>query len=74
MIGKFVARGCVGMIRAYQVVISPVLPASCRFHPSCSEYAIQAVEKHGPLRGLWLAAKRIGRCQPLCKGGYDPVP
>ncbi|HJU76169.1 MAG TPA: membrane protein insertion efficiency factor YidD [Gemmatimonadaceae bacterium] len=70
----YLARGCIGAIRAYQVIIGPLLPASCRFHPSCSEYALEAIGKYGALRGSWLAAKRIVRCQPLCKGGYDPVP
>ncbi len=60
-------------IRVYQVVISPLLPKRCRFYPTCSSYAIQAIEKHG-LRGLWLALKRILKCHPLHPGGYDPVP
>ena len=61
-------------VRAYQVVLSPLLPASCRYQPSCSNYAIEALEKHGALRGSWLAAKRIARCHPFHPGGYDPVP
>jgi putative membrane protein insertion efficiency factor len=65
---------CIGAIRAYQVVLGPLLPASCRFHPSCSEYALEAVRRYGALKGTALAAKRIARCQPFCKGGYDPVP
>ena len=60
-------------IRVYQAVISPLLPKRCRFYPTCSSYAIQAIEKHG-LRGLWLALKRILKCHPLHPGGYDPVP
>ena len=62
------------LIRGYQVTISPLLPASCRYYPSCSAYAVEAIEKHGALRGTWLAMKRIGRCHPFRPGGYDPVP
>jgi len=61
-------------VRGYQVAISPILPASCRYYPSCSAYAVEAIEKHGALRGSWLAMKRIGRCHPFRPGGYDPVP
>jgi uncharacterized protein len=61
-------------VRGYQVSISPLLPASCRYHPSCSSYAIEAFERHGVVRGGWLAAKRIVRCNPFVAGGYDPVP
>ena len=63
-----------GLIRFYQKLISPALPAACRFHPSCSHYGYEAVEKHGFFKGGWLAIKRIGRCHPLHSGGYDPVP
>lgn len=58
----------------YQHAISPYNPAVCRFTPTCSTYAIQAVEKYGPGKGLWLAFKRILRCHPLNPGGYDPIP
>jgi putative membrane protein insertion efficiency factor len=61
-------------VRGYQVSLSPLLPASCRYHPSCSAYAIEALEKHGALRGSFLAAKRILRCNPFVAGGFDPVP
>jgi hypothetical protein len=67
-------RLLVGLIRAYKRLISPVLPPACRFVPTCSEYAAAAVEKHGPLRGVFLAARRIVRCAPWHPGGFDPVP
>lgn len=60
-------------LRLYKTFISPFLPPACRFEPTCSEYAMQAVEKYGALRGTWLGVKRILRCQPFSKGGYDPV-
>lgn len=63
-----------GLIRFYQLAVSPVLPASCRFYPSCSAYALEAVEKHGPIAGSWLAARRVCRCHPWNDGGVDPVP
>ncbi|MEH6453371.1 MAG: membrane protein insertion efficiency factor YidD [Psychromonas sp.] len=61
-------------IRLYQIVISPMIGPRCRFTPTCSQYAIEAVESHGVLKGCWLAAKRLIKCQPLSEGGYDPVP
>ncbi|MGH9405777.1 MAG: membrane protein insertion efficiency factor YidD [Terriglobia bacterium] len=62
------------VIRIYQVLISPALPSSCRFYPTCSAYAYEAVETWGFERGLWLAWRRVARCHPFGKGGYDPVP
>lgn len=61
-------------IRFYQGAISPLLPASCRFQPTCSQYAVEAIMKHGPVKGLWLAIRRIARCHPWGGSGYDPVP
>lgn len=61
-------------IRAYQLVISPHLAPSCRFQPTCSQYAIEAIQEHGPTRGLWLTARRLSRCHPFSPGGFDAVP
>ena len=62
------------LLRAYQLCLSPLLGPSCRFYPSCSHYAIEAIETHGALRGSWMSAKRICRCHPFNPGGFDPVP
>ncbi len=62
------------LIRGYQLLLSPLLPPSCRFYPSCSQYALEAVTRHGALRGGWLAARRLVRCHPFHPGGNDPVP
>jgi hypothetical protein len=62
------------MIRVYQLTLSPLLGPACRFYPSCSEYAIQAITRHGPLRGMWYALRRLLRCHPFHQGGFDPVP
>jgi len=62
------------LIRAYQLMLSPFFGGQCRFTPSCSQYASEAIGKHGTLRGCGLALRRIARCQPFCHGGYDPVP
>ena len=63
-----------GMIRAYQLLVAPILPLSCRYYPSCSHYAAEAVARHGPWRGSLLAARRLLRCHPWGGSGYDPVP
>ena len=62
------------LVRAYHYLISPLLPAACRFYPSCSSYAEQALQEHGALRGGWLAVTRVCRCGPWHPGGFDPVP
>ena len=64
---------CILLIRFYQLVISPLFPPTCRFYPTCSQYAIEAIQKKGVLRGVWLAIKRIAKCHPFHPGGYDPV-
>lgn len=72
-IRDFLAKVLVLAIRFYQIAISPFLAPSCRFYPSCSEYALTAIERHGPFRGAWLGLKRLARCHPFHPGGYDPV-
>ncbi|MET0808576.1 MAG: membrane protein insertion efficiency factor YidD [Pseudoxanthomonas sp.] len=67
-------RILIGLIRGYQIVISPHLGQCCRFHPSCSCYAAEAIQRHGPLKGVSLAAWRVLRCNPYNHGGFDPVP
>jgi uncharacterized protein len=64
----------IGLIRGYRLLISPLYPPTCRFQPTCSQYAIEAIAQHGTLRGSWLATQRILRCHPFHPGGYDPVP
>ncbi len=62
------------VIRIYQILLAPILGNNCRFHPNCSEYAIEAINRHGSINGLWLSIKRIARCNPWHLGGLDPVP
>jgi len=67
------AQLALGLIKLYQNTVSKVLPSVCRFRPTCSQYALEAIKKYGFARGSWLAAKRITRCNPFTEGGYDPV-
>jgi len=69
-----VRRAIIAVIRVYQRWISPAFPPACRFEPTCSAYAVGALDRHGVLKGGWLAIRRIGRCHPWNPGGYDPVP
>lgn len=71
---RLLALPLIWLVRAYQLFVSPFFPPSCRFHPTCSHYALEALEKHGPLRGAWLALRRVLRCHPWHPGGHDPVP
>ena len=71
---EFFKKFLIILIKIYQVCISPLFPACCRYTPTCSQYAIDAIKKYGPIKGFYLAAKRILRCNPFNEGGYDPVP
>ncbi|MDR1125551.1 MAG: membrane protein insertion efficiency factor YidD [Deltaproteobacteria bacterium] len=70
----YLRKLCIAPIRLYQCCISPLLPHSCRFYPSCSAYAVEAIAVHGVFRGAFLALRRLLRCHPFCDGGIDPVP
>ncbi|MDH4120335.1 MAG: membrane protein insertion efficiency factor YidD [Deltaproteobacteria bacterium] len=63
-----------GLIRAYQLLVSPLLPPVCRYHPTCSHYGMEAIRVHGALRGGWMTMRRVARCHPFHPGGFDPVP
>lgn len=67
-------RAVLALLRGYKRFVSPLLPPACRFYPSCSAYAAEAVEEHGVARGLWLGLRRLARCHPWSRGGFDPVP
>ncbi len=71
---KPVSKIFIGLIRFYQGAISPMTPPSCRYQPTCSQYAVEAIQKYGAVKGSWLALKRIARCHPWGGSGYDPVP
>jgi hypothetical protein len=72
--GGLAVRIALGLLRAYKVLVSPMFAGSCRFLPSCADYAAEAIAVRGVVRGTWLAARRLARCHPLCAGGHDPVP
>ncbi|HBY64765.1 MAG TPA: membrane protein insertion efficiency factor YidD [Solibacterales bacterium] len=67
-------RVVLGALRFYKHAVSPLLPPACRFLPTCSEYMAEAVERHGAARGVWMGLRRLGRCHPFHRGGFDPVP
>ena len=67
-------RLLLALVRGYQYALRPMLGSHCRFYPSCSDYAREAIERHGALRGVWLTIRRVGRCHPYHPGGFDPVP
>jgi putative membrane protein insertion efficiency factor len=69
-----ITRALIALVRFYQRALSPLKGPTCRFHPTCSHYAIEALQTHGVLRGLWYALRRLLRCQPFARGGFDPVP
>ncbi len=73
-ISKGISFLLIGLIKFYKVAISPYKRSRCRYIPTCSSYAIEAIQKYGPVKGMYLGAKRIARCNPLHEGGYDPVP
>lgn len=74
LINRFLSSVLLGIIKIYQVLISPLLGSNCRFTPTCSRYGVEAIKKHGPFKGFWLTVKRIGRCHPWGRHGHDPVP
>jgi putative membrane protein insertion efficiency factor len=70
---RIVAMGAIGLIRAYKLVLSPLLPSACRFNPTCSDYMRDAIQKHGVVKGVGLGLRRLSRCHPFHQGGFDPV-
>ena len=74
VLSRWIQRALIAAIHGYQVVLAPLLAPACRFEPSCSSYAIEAIARRGAIRGSWLALRRIGRCHPWGGLGYDPVP
>ncbi|MCC2607212.1 membrane protein insertion efficiency factor YidD [Planctobacterium marinum] len=73
-VDKALRRALIMFIQLYQRLMSPILGQNCRFHPTCSQYSIMAIEEHGALKGSWLTIRRIIRCHPLNPGGFDPIP
>ncbi len=69
-----IAKSALALIKFYKLAVSPYLPSTCIYQPTCSEYTAEAIELHGVLRGVWMGAKRIVRCNPFTTGGFDPVP
>lgn len=74
LLRKWIGWLFIKIVRGYQLVLSPIIPASCRYTPTCSQYMIEAIKKYGPFKGGWLGVKRIGRCHPWGGHGHDPVP
>jgi putative membrane protein insertion efficiency factor len=74
IIAEIINNFMILIIKFYKTAISPYLGNNCRFHPTCSAYALEALKAHGPLKGFWLGAKRVAKCHPFHPGGYDPVP
>ena len=74
MLKKWLSYPLIGLVKFYQHFISPLTPSACRYTPTCSQYTLEALQKHGPIKGTWLGIKRIARCQPWGGSGYDPVP
>ncbi|OHC63126.1 MAG: membrane protein insertion efficiency factor YidD [Rhodocyclales bacterium GWA2_65_20] len=71
---SLLAAPLIALVKLYRYAISPMLGSNCRFDPPCSEYAAEALQRHGAFKGIWLATRRVGRCHPWHPGGYDPVP
>ena len=74
MLKKWLSYPLIGLVKFYQHFISPLTPSACRYTPTCSQYTLEALQKHGHIKGTWLGIKRIARCQPWGGSGYDPVP